>query len=236
MLTGQSRGGGSWSSHLGRAGGVWWRVIWGRGGGGERRGETRWNGLLHTSRQVLFISGSPTVSVSDWLVCVWDMRAHRCLFSLVVLTVGWSLRAASPLFLPAWRLQSSLSSGRRRSKRPWTGECLSKYEFMWGAEPNLGLYSLKIICSWFIYFLLLNKMWKMACVFILFMFISCLIHQAFMAHTVIYWEYGAPIWREKHHIFIYLFFKRIRLSKKYVIWCRCCYLNGQKVKWKSDIM
>ncbi len=124
MLTGQSRGGGSWSSHVGRAGGVWWRVIWGRGGGGERWGETRWNGLLHTSRQVLFISGSPTVSVSDWLVCVWDMRAHRCLFSLVVLTVGWSLRAASPLFLPAWRLQSSSSSGRRRSKRPWTGECL----------------------------------------------------------------------------------------------------------------
>lgn len=139
MLTGQSGGGGSRSSHVGRAGGVWWRVIWGRGGGGERGGETRWNGLLHTRRQVLFLSGS----VSG----LFETRGLTDMFSLVVLTAGWSLRAASPPFLPAWRLQSSSSWGRRRSKRPWTGECLSKYQIMWGAETNLRLYSLKIICS-----------------------------------------------------------------------------------------
>ncbi len=205
MLTGQSGGGGSRSSHVGRAGGVWWRVLWGRGGGGERGGETRWNGLLHTRRQVLFLSGS----VSG----LFETRGLTDVCSLVVLTAGWSLRAASPPFLPAWRLRSSSSSGRRRSKRPWTGECLSKHQSMWGAETfkTIHLQSSAQVT--------LGAFTSNVKVCILFY----VTHQAFMAHTAIY---GAHIWREK--LFIY--------DQAKPKMCRCWFLNGQKVNWKSDIM
>lgn len=140
---------------MGRTRAFRWGVIRRRGGGGERRGETRRNRIHHTCRQVLdrrvmvmlelglrknqaakikkcikHTHPLPDTSTYkyQWLAFIGFTHLHTWtnlhgLYVILFYLVGLSPLEVSHQYPPAWRPQSWLSWERRKSRRPWMGEC-----------------------------------------------------------------------------------------------------------------